>query len=43
MPFDKIYGVELPRPLLKNMGSVIRDNSLEYRTKQVNIFARRNV
>ena len=39
---DKMGGVKLPHPLLKSRGSVIRNNFLEYRTKQETIFARRN-
>ena len=41
--FDKIYWVIYATHFFKSRGSVIRNLFLEYRTKHVNIFARRNV
>ena len=35
-------GLSYPIHFLKNRGSVIRNNFLEYRTKQATLFARRN-
>ena len=35
-------GLSYPTHFLKSRGSVIRNNFLEYRTKQATLFARRN-
>ena len=42
MPATKLEGLSYPTHFLKSRGSVIRNNFLEYRTKQATIFARRN-
>ena len=42
MPSKKCEGVSYPTHFLKSRGSVIRNNFLEYRTKQATIFARQN-
>ena len=42
MPSTKCEGLSYPTHFLKSMGSVIRNNFLEYRTKQATLFARRN-
>ena len=42
MPLTKCEGLNYPTHFLKSRGSVIRNNFLEYRTKQVTLFARRN-
>ena len=42
MPSTRWEGLSYPTHFLKNRGSVIRNNFLEYRTKQATIFARRN-
>ena len=42
MPSTKCEGLSYPTHLLKSRGSVIRNNFLEYRTKQATLFARRN-
>ena len=42
MPSAKCEGLSYPTHFLKNRGSVIRNNFLEYRTKQATLFARRN-
>ena len=42
MQSTKCDGLKYPTHLLKSRGSVIRNNFLEYRTKQVTLFARRN-
>ena len=42
MPSTKCEGLSYPTHFLKSRGSVIRNNFLEYRTKQATIFARRN-
>ena len=42
MPSTKWVGLSYPTHFLKSRGSVIRNNFLEYRTKQATIFARRN-
>ena len=39
MPLTKYEGMGYPTHFLKSRGSAIRINFLEYRTKQVNIFA----
>ena len=39
---EKMRGIKLPHPFLKSRGSVIRNNFLEYITKQATLFARRN-
>ena len=39
----KYEGVSYPTHFFKSRGSGIKNNFLEYRTKQVSIFARRNV
>ena len=41
MPSTKYEGLSYPTHFLKNRGSVIRNNILEYRTKQATLFARR--
>ena len=38
----KCEGLSYPTHFLKSRGSVIRNNFLEYRTKQTTLFARRN-
>ena len=38
----KNEGLFYPTNFLKSMGSVIRNNFLEYRNKQATLFARRN-
>ena len=42
MPSTKCEGLSYPTRFLKSMGSVIRNNFLEYRTTQATLFARRN-
>ena len=42
MPWTKCEGLNYPTHFLKSRGSVIRNNFLEYRTKQATLFARRN-
>ena len=42
MPSAKCEGLSYPTHFLKSRGSVIRNNLLEYRTKQASFFARRN-
>ena len=42
MPSTKCEGFSYPTHILKSRGSVIRNNFLEYRTKQGTFFARRN-
>ena len=42
MPSTKYEGLSYPTHFLKSRGSVIRNNFLEYRTKQASLFARRN-
>ena len=42
MPSTKCEGLRYPTHFLKSRGSVIRNNFLEYRTKQATLFARRN-
>ena len=42
MPSTKYEGLKYPTHFLKRRGSVIRNNFLEYRTKQATFFARRN-
>ena len=42
MPSTKCEGLSYSTHFLKSMGSVIRNNFLEYRTKQATLFARRN-
>ena len=42
MPSSKCELFSNPTPFLKSSGSVIRNNFLEYRTKQATLFARRN-
>ena len=37
MPLSKYKGLSYPTHFLKNMGSVIRNNILEYRTKQATL------
>ena len=41
MPWTKCEGLSYPTHLLKSRGGVIRNNFLEYRTKQATLFARR--
>ena len=43
MHSTKYKGLSYPDHFKKSRSSVIRNNVLKYRTKQVNIFARRNV
>ena len=38
----KCEGLSYPTHFLKSRGGVIRNNILEYRTKQATLFARRN-
>ena len=42
MPSTKCEGLSYPTHFLKSRGSVIRNNFLEYRTKQATLYARRN-
>ena len=42
MPSTKCEGLSYPTHFLKSRGSVIRNDFLEYRTKQATLFARRN-
>ena len=42
MPSTKCEGLSYPTHFLKSRGSVIRNNFLEYRTKQATLFAQRN-
>ena len=42
MPSTKCEGLSYPTHFLKSRGSVVRNNFLEYRTKQATYFARRN-
>ena len=42
MSSTKCEGLSYPTHFLKIRGSVIRNNFLEYRTKQATLFARRN-
>ena len=42
MPSTKCEGLSYPTHFLKSRGSVIRNNFLDYRTKLVILFARRN-
>ena len=42
MPSTKCEELSYPTHFMKSRGSVIRNNVLEYRTKQATIFARRN-
>ena len=42
MPSTKYEGFRYTTHFLKSRGSVIRNNFLEYRTKQATLFARRN-
>ena len=42
MPSTNCEGFSYPTHLCKSRGSVIRNNILEYRTKQATLFARRN-
>ena len=42
MPSTKNEGLSYPTHFLKSMGSVIRNNFLEYRTKQATLFLQRN-
>ena len=42
MPSTKCEGLSYPTHFLKSRGSLIRNNFLEYRTKQATLFARRN-
>ena len=42
MSSTKCEGLSYPTHFLKKRGSVIRDNFLEYITKQATLFARRN-
>ena len=42
MPSTKCEGLIYPTHFLKSRGCVIRNNFLEYRTKQATLFARRN-
>ena len=42
MSSRKYEGLSYPIHFLKNMGSVIRNNFLEYRANQAILFARRN-
>ena len=42
MPSTKCEGLSYPTHFLKSMGSVIRNNFLEYRTTQATLFAQRN-
>ena len=42
MPSTNCEGLSYPTHFCKSRGSVIRNNFLEYRTKQATLFARRN-
>ena len=42
MPSTKCEGLCYPTHFFKSRGSVIRNNFLEYRTKQATLYARRN-
>ena len=42
IPLTKCEGLSCPTHFLKSRGSVIRNNFLEYRTKQATLFAPRN-
>ena len=42
MPSSNCEGLSYPTHFCKSRGSVIRNNFLEYRTKQATLFARRN-
>ena len=42
MPSTKCEGFSYPTHFLKSRGSVIKNNFLEYRTKQATLFVRRN-
>ena len=42
MPSTKYEGLNYLTHYLKSRGSVVRNNFLEYRTKQATLFARRN-
>ena len=42
MPSTKCEGLSYPTHFLKSSGSVIRNNFLEYTTKQATLFSRRN-
>ena len=42
MPSTKCEGLSYPTHFLKSRGSVIRNNFLEYRTKQATFLVRRN-
>ena len=42
MPSTKCEGLSYPTHFLKSMGSVIRNNFLEYKTTQATLFARRS-
>ena len=42
MSSTKCEGLSYPNHFLKSMVSVIKNNFLEYRTKQATLFARRN-
>ena len=42
MPSTKCEGLSYPTHFLKSRGSVIRNNFLEYRTKQATLFAQGN-
>ena len=42
MSSTKCEGLSYPTHFLKSRGSVIRNNFLEYRTKQATLYARRN-
>ena len=42
MPSTKYIGLSYPAYFLNSRGSVIRNNFIEYRTKQVNRFAQLN-
>ena len=42
MPSKNCEGLSYPTHFCKSRGSVIRNNFLEYRTKQATLFARRN-
>ena len=41
MPSTKYEGLSYPTRFLKSRGSVIRNNLLEYRSKQATLFSRR--
>ena len=42
MPSTKCEGLSYPTHFLNSSGSVIRNNFLEYRTKQATLFVQRN-